>query len=869
MDDTIYKIAIAGFLHDIGKFAERADMQVENSYLDNNAFLYQPSYQGRYSHKHAVYTAAFIEKYESLLPMQFNKAGWGLGDSFINLAAMHHKPETPLQWIIAIADRVSSGFDRQEFEDYNKEIKAKDYIKTRLLPLLEAISLENNFLNDSLDSYKYRYPLKELSPNNVFPSDASEYRLFDEQDAKNEYKQLFDEFINALEKLWHKENIPLWFEHFENLFMIYTSHIPAATVGLVIPDVSLYDHAKTTAALASALYLYHKANGSLDEIDSIKSYDEKKFLLVNGDFYGIQDFIFTGGGSTGKASAKLLRGRSFSVSLLSELAADMLCREIGIPTSSIILNAAGKFTIIGPNTDKTKEVIGKVQTIINDWLLKNFYGQSSMGISFIEASCYDFVSGRFPTLWEKLQDTMDMKKYNKFDLSKIGGPVVGYLDSFNNSLDHPLCPFCGKRPSHKDATVKLRLDERESACKICTDHIYIGEHLVKNEKIAITTINAAIHGDKLLEPLFGIYQLSFDVEGKLSNLAKSGSLLKYWDITIKKDGKLSKEITTKFINGYVPKYSEEDNYDDRLLAGKKRDETKLDLIDMIKEGFPKTFLHIAKKALYTDTINKFKGIEALGVLKADVDNLGSIFSYGIPEKRQTLSRIAALSRQLNNFFTVYLPYLLSTDDNFKDIYTVFAGGDDLFLIGPWNRIIEFSAVLNEKFEKYVCKNKDITLSAGITIHKPNTPVMAFAEHSEKALHESKSTSKKNCITIFNETVTWDEFNKLNEIKDTLEYWFTDGIVNNAMLFRLNEFIAMAKKEKEIQKASYIISMEDMECLKWRARLKYSVVRNVGKKLTKEEEKEKAIDEVMVLLQWLDKYRGGMKIPLWQILYNNR
>ena len=133
MDDTVYKIAIAGFLHDIGKFAERAGMEVSQEYIDNNTALYQPSFQSRYTHKHALYTAAFIEQYESVLPEAFNRAGLGLGDSFINLAAMHHKPETPLQWIIAIADRVSSGFDRKEFDDYNQEIKVKDYTKTRLL----------------------------------------------------------------------------------------------------------------------------------------------------------------------------------------------------------------------------------------------------------------------------------------------------------------------------------------------------------------------------------------------------------------------------------------------------------------------------------------------------------------------------------------------------------------------------------------------------------------------------------------------------------------------------------------------------------------------------------------------------------------
>lgn len=37
---------------------------------------------------------------------------------------------------------------------------------------------------------------------------------------------------------------------------------------------------------------------------------------------------------------------------------------------------------------------------------------------------------------------------------------------------------------------------------------------------------------------------------------------------------------------------------------------------------------------------------------------------------------------MNFFFVVYLPHLLKTHPDFRDVYTVFAGGDDLFLIGP-------------------------------------------------------------------------------------------------------------------------------------------------------------------------------------------
>ncbi len=878
MDETVYKIAIAGFLHDIGKFAERATgkrdeskgikpaFYVDEEFLTNNMDLYQPHYKGIYTHKHAVYTAAFIDHIEKFLPDKFNKGEWGLGDSFMNLTAKHHKPETPFQWIIAIADRISSGFERErEFEDYNKEINVRDYKKTRLLTIFEGISIDDNWKNSNLESYRFRYPLKELSPDTIFPEDSEEYRALDSEEASREYNELFFNFVDSLERLEHKKQIPLWFEHFDSLFMIYASNIPAATVGRVIPDISLYDHSKTTAALASAIYLYHNQTETM-EIERIKDYEEKKFLIITGDFYGIQNFIFSEGGSTNKASAKLLRGRSFAVSLISELAADMLCREIGLTPISIILNAAGKFTIIAPNTKESMDKIRKIEEEINEWLINIFYGECTMGISCIEASPNDFVADKFTDLWEKLARESEKKKYNKINLEKYGGEIEGYLDHFNDDLNKKLCPFCGKRPSSPEIENDPLLVDEKSSCKICRDHIYIGTNLVKADRIAIATVDADIYGDKLKEPIFGKYQVTMDVEGKLSKLADEGILLKYWDISISREGNIEKEITAKFINGYVPIYDESDLQDNRYLAGRKSEQKKLELIEHIKidkdNKIPKTFSHIALKAL--DKYEE-RGIEALGILKADVDNLGLIFARGI--KSYNISRLATLSRQMNHYFTIYIPYILSTKEEFKNIYTVFAGGDDLFLIGPWNRIIDFSEFLNDKFRSYTCNNPDITISAGIYVNKPDLPIPTLAKKSEDALDKAKSSGRDR-ITIFDEPVKWETFCKLKDIKKTLQKWIDKSIINNSMLYRFNEFLNMVRKEKNIKDLKFNIRIEDMECFKWHARFKYTIVRNIGKEL-KGEERQKAIDEVLESALWLETYYSAFKIPLWQVIYNNR
>jgi CRISPR-associated protein Csm1 len=869
MDDTTLKIAIAGFMHDIGKFADKNWFNISEQFLIDNADLYQPHYKENYTHRHAVYTAAFIDHIEKLLPQKLNQANWGLEDSFMNLAAGHHKPKTWMQWIIAMADRISSGWDRDEFDKkYNRAVAWQNYQQTRMLPIFEHLMNVEESDPETSDKYSYCYPLKEISPMKIYPGQKNQVHPKGNQAAVEEYKNLFNEFVYALEHLIHKEeNLELWFEHFDSLMMVFTSAIPAARAGNVIPDVSLYDHSKITAALAVAIYLYVQHTDSMT-IDAIRDYDNKKFLLITGDFYGIQNFIFSDSGVTKKNRAKILRGRSFAVSLFSELAADMLCREIGIPTSSLLLNAAGKFTVIAPNIEFVKKGVVKVQTQVNDWLMKTSFGQNSIGLTYLEASAEDFVKGKFVEIWDQLNEKTERKKFQKIDIEKFGGAIEGYLESFFNDIAHPLCPFCGKRPSDPELENSDFAGDAKSICKVCRDHIFLGKNLVKKRRLAVTTPDADIKGmDKLLEPIFDKYQVAF-VNGSMKEMAKSGQLLKYWDISINPEGVVSKDVTAKFINGYVPVYRDKDFSDDRILEGKKSEKKKEEQVDQMKKDVLKTFGHIANKALNPKKNGDgYCGIEALGILKADVDQLGLLMSCGLKKERFTISRLATLSRQLNFYFAVYLPHLLLTNSDFIDIYTVFAGGDDLFLIGPWNRIIQLVAILQKTFSDYVCHNEKVHFSAGISIDKPHTPLDKLSNAAETAIEKSKNEGR-NRITLLSETVEWDEFMKLKEIRNKLQTWRDNELINNALIYRLNDFISMSELENQIKKGNKEIYLEDMDCLKWRALFRYTTARNVGKGL-KGEEKDKIIRQFSKVAAWLDEYRGKLKIALWDVIYNYR
>lgn len=867
MDPTVLKITAAGILHDIGKFMDDSILDIPKEYVRDHADLYQPFYQGRHTHIHAVYTAAFIEFMKDWLPPEFQDPSWGEGDPLVNLAAAHHRPETPMQWIIAMADRISSGLDRLRYEQLSQRTSWKDYKKVRLLPLFESIRIQGQKDEVGKEEFSYALPLRRATAEDIFPGKRTEIEPSDTSQAEEEYRKLGEDFVDALKGLCHREiSCALWLEHFESLLMEYASSIPSDRSGDILPDVSLFDHSKTTAALAAALFLYHQQTHSLN-VRAVQDEAEKKFLLINGDFYGIQEFIFGGYGEARRYRSKLLRGRSFAVTMLSELAAALMCQKLGLHFISVVLNAAGKFTLLAPNTKSARERLQEVEEEINRWLMRFFLGQNTVGISVVEAAPRDFISGNFPDLWERATKALIEKKSTRIDLDKYGGPIHGYLDGFDNTLTPPLCPLCGKRPSDKEASMSDYVHDLGSACKICRDHIYLGTNVVKNRYVAVlwSQNGGSARGEgRLLEPLLGTYQVIFP-KGDLEKETQERRLFKHWDLWggMEEQGDLG--VTRKWHRGYVPLYEKRHLADERFRKTVSA-ESLQHREGEIRIGDPMTLNHISVSALRPkEEGGGWQGTDALGILKADVDHLGLILACGLPPERLTLSRLSTLSRQLNQFFSLYLPDLL--EKSFGEVYTVFAGGDDLFLIGPWNTIMELALCIHDSFSRYVCMNPEVHLSAGITLHRPHTPLDRLAQAVNTSLESSKRGGRDR-ITVFGETATWEEFQRLREVGHRLEEWLDSHIITKGMVYRLLDLIEMAAREGRIVRADRI-NLEEMVCTKWRSYLAYSCERNVARRL-REDRKEEVVSQVAGLLgTWIHEYRGKLKIPLWQILYDRR
>lgn len=902
--DATCRVALAGLLHDLGKLAERADMPVQDrELLEINKQAYcpnpkpHPNAPGWFSHVHAAYTALALDAIESRLPpikgrdaSPFQEWGeahtGGADDSLINAAAKHHKPDTFLQWIVATADRAASGLDRETFDLYNEARDGdptfrKDHYTARQITLFEQIDLGvAPGSGRTKPAWAYRHPLRPLSPMGIFPVRAEECESKDRSAARAEYLTLWTAFREGLDEIppSHRQNLALWLDHFDALWLTYTHAVPAATAFRTIPDVSLYDHSRVVAALAAAIWRYHHERG--DDREEVRKrlskrgdWNEAKLLFIQGDLFGIQDFIFASGGAATKRAAKLLRGRSFFVALLTECAALRVLDALSLPPTSQIVNAAGKFQIIAPHTGDTIEKLKKMRKDLDEWFLRHTFGQSGIGIAWTPAACNDFQEGSrqdspYRRLVKRLFEELEDAKLQRFGLCDETAPAPAF-DSYLESVgEHGLCAADGRSPADGGA---LDGDIETKVSRLARDQIMIGDLLVKERRNRLLVSRQALQGDNvdtLDTDIFGLHVgLTGDEEasGRFGNDAASGNLLRVWDFSLPEDHEapLFHGYARREVNAWAPRFSEEDVEDKSRYEG-----AGLDASELPEAGNLKTFKALAcearerrRPAAGTDDPGEWTGVSALMTLKGDVDNLGAIFQRGL--EAPSLSRMAALSRQMNAFFAVHLPYLCRT--GFRNTYTVFAGGDDFFLIGPWTQQMALAARLRADFHHYVSGNAGIGFSAGLAMTKPALPVRqieAMAEHSlEKAKAFGRETggARKNAVSCFDRTIDWSGFRELLEARKRLEglaqhmsHGYVYGLLN---LVELAENVD-SRPENAI----------------WRSRFYYRTSRALESiRGIDRNERRRRLDELCaeIVQGGIERFSGDYRIALFGHLYRNR
>ncbi|MBI6546255.1 MAG: hypothetical protein HY692_05640, partial [Cyanobacteria bacterium NC_groundwater_1444_Ag_S-0.65um_54_12] len=149
-----------------------------------------------------------------------------------------------------------------------------------------------------------------------------------------------------------------------------------------------------------------------------------------------------------------------------------------------------------------------------------------------------------------------------------------------------------------------------------------------------------------------------------------------------------------------------------------------------------------------------------------------------------LSRVASISKQLNRFFKLYLPAICAGDlgsdrprfDLFgskeskrRPVVVVYAGGDDLFVVGAWNQVLELAKDLHDAFASYT--HDTLTFSAGVHLFPEKFPVAQMAilagKLEEAAKQHKTDTKAKDSIALFGDMSShcyfWEELDAVVKI----------------------------------------------------------------------------------------------------------
>ncbi|MGK5091128.1 type III-A CRISPR-associated protein Cas10/Csm1 [Deltaproteobacteria bacterium TL4] len=853
---SLEELILASIFHDIGKFGQRAGALRSEELLET----FSPSKDGKHSHLHVLNTYFFIDQ---LLPLPKNLDRATIAST----AANHHKDAQDSQSLadscLITADHLASGADRYKPTEAEQNEDQYSYIRERLISIFEEIELNQHTFEKGKAQ---RYPLTPIGN-----ADPKPFKVLSQEESRQEYSKLWNQFIQAI-----KQNSALntasgqnsnrrVFEHYLGAFRTtleqYLWCIPSSSYQS-LPDISLYDHGNLTASITQALYLFHQQEGGIPD-NSKNDEEQQKFILFGGDLSGIQNYIFDINKSHSAGVAKLFRARSFYLQMLTKACILELQEQLELYSVAQVMDAGGKFMLLLPNTKKTREILLNFEKELQHFLFQQFKGTLAMNTCSIPVSYNDLLLENFSNTLNRFFDTLEAQKLQKFEHC-LAESQFSPLFQINYSRDYDgNCCICQKNSASEKKSEEFHRQhpgaEERKICEVCFYQIIsLGSELAKSEEY----------------PYFKLYKSpKSEDSGSFAHDLIFGWRVKFLKVVNFSDWKESGVICNRVnhenyafhpIAGHLPLISESDLEHWHWTGFEKMLSAQGEKVEI---GEPKTFEMIAQKSVLIDQEGNPKSKSFLGVLKADVDNLGFIFSIGFPNQKLSISRFATLSRMLNYFFSVRLMEYIRA--KFPDIYVIFAGGDDLFLLGPWVALIEFSQDIQTFFQKFTANNPDITFSAGINVVKPSLPIKDMARQTEELLEKSKhfegkdavtlfaDTSKhldgKDAVTLFAGTMKWNEFSQKIDDGKFLSKLIQEESVSTGVIYRMLQYHhdAIEFKKGKIKKGIYL------------SHLSYDLARNI-----KGPDKFKNAEDYQRFMQFKD-HLASARIPLHYALYRNR
>lgn len=790
MDTDREKVYLAALLHDIGKFYQRADRPFDDklNHLSEQSrkiadLLCPLNEHGRFGYQHTVWTHQFLQDSESILKkipsLVDNVFDNKLDDSIFQLASFHHKPSSELQALISLADWWSAGIDRRtenlEIESGTANGIAWGMQRYKKIPLY---SVFNKIFNANGHS---AFGLRALSvdENGFFPQEITSVEVGNNE-AK--YASLWQAFSQEFQKL-PTDTFNGFTESLLSLLKKYTWCIPSNTTDMA--NVSLYDHLKTTAAFADCLYVYKTEHPTdFTFADNRLSLNDgfKPVILLGGDLSGIQKYIYN---IASRKAAVSLKGRSFYLQLLIDSVIQRIISHSDIQASlaHVVYSSGGKFYMILPNTEKVLAAIQQLRKEFEDDLWKNHHGQLILNIDYVPFA-YSTKSkemifdcggdGRsIGKLWQTLAEKLTAQKNQKFKTVLIS-KYDELFDVQNVDERSRVCAVTGIEsekcvaidPNEKDGKtfVLPSVKEQTKLGNTLKDADFIITYTGDDENKYLSN-HSRCHISCV-----GVHNYLFDQKELIDDGADFRSITSADVCRVKRINQTNFIVTLK---------GQGCGYGFQFYGGNKQAQN-------FNEDRNKTFDELANSSY-------------LGVLRMDVDNLGAIFIKGLPEEDKSFSAYSTLSFMLDYFFSGFLNTIRENRDFCDDVNIIYSGGDDVFAVGKWNKLIAFAEAVRENFRSFVGRD-DISISGGIAIVGDKFPIAKAAEMAGDAEHAAKAynNAQKNAFNMFGESVAWtnSEFGYVKNRKDEMvQLCSAPKNMPRSILHKLMTFNDMRKRDE--------------------------------------------------------------------------
>ena len=457
---------------------------------------------------------------------------------------------------------------------------------------------------------------------------------------------------------------------------------------------------------------------------------KEPFLIYSMDFSGIQDFLYT---INSKGALKTLRARSFYLELLMENIIDDLLDKLELTRANLIYSGGGHCYLLLPNTEETKTLLNEYNYSVNDWLLNTFDIALYVGHGY--ASCSgemlrNIPNGSYVEVFRTVSRNISERKSNRYSFEQI--IRLNSKSEEDYSRECKVCRRIGRLNSDKE-------------CSICSSIKNFSNNILKDNYFCIVTDN----GNGLPLP--------------------SGNSVRSFESV--------EQINTDDLSSVV-----------RIYRKKQIQNYEIDSIGLWVGDYASDRATLGEMAADAKENGR---IERIGVLRADVDNLGTAFSSGFGngmDNEGSLMRTAALSRQLSLFFKCHINKVLSERN--PNVTICYSGGDDLFIVGEWYDLLISSMDLRNSFREYT--EGTLSLSGGIGIYDSKYPISRIAYETAVMEDLSKHLDGKDAVTIFEDnTYHWNVFedNVIGEkLKVISDFFDNSASRGSSFLYKLLELI---------------------------------------------------------------------------------